>query len=592
MSRFTSTIEKLFYTAIQWSLKHQLQAIAIILLGVIIPIGTLDILQYRAMVQYEEQGTAALKAQMQYLIGRTIAGAYFSYYQSYSPIFHAYDTSRHSLLFSGKPGIARQIIDILQKKNNEMIVQDKGRQPHKDERLALFMFAREADKNWQLSFARDSNTSPLREAAVRRAEAHFFTLSPRRQDTGFQFFYDQPTGLLMLMHTMSPVPLRGEDVVAPPRPIRAVMGVSLDKKEVTESLKYLLNRSMDKPTAFNTSPVDAALTGPSYYFQIKDERGKVLYEHPRWRQNVDCDDFIRVDFAITPEQRFLSGWHVSAITQSNLRQATRRSQAQILIANGVVGLLIGALLVVLFRAGLVAVKVSELQTDIVAGVSHDLKTPLAGIIASAQLLSSGRARGEQETREFSGYILSEARRLTSVVEKVLTMAKLESRQLLMKPTAINVTELVNHGISLAQTAFPEAIIARGEMASGEIYGDCNALTTVLVNLIDNAVRYSGDHQPWVRVQTYWSGFGEKRVLQLLVEDRGVGIPAEEQPFIFQKFYRVRNGLVCDTEGTGLGLAIASQIVGAHKGQILVESRVGIGTTFTVKIPYEQPHFGR
>ncbi|MBW4698721.1 MAG: HAMP domain-containing histidine kinase [Aphanocapsa lilacina HA4352-LM1] len=582
MSKITFAIEKNFYAAIQWSLKHQLKAMAIILLGVIVPIGTLNVLQYQSMVQYEQQGTRALQEQMQSLLGRMALRIYTDIYRGSSEVFHSVDRE-HNELFSGKPGIAGTIVGALQNTSNGYMAKKKEAQ------LALFIFAKEPDGSWQTYFGRSDSDNPARRSAVARAREYFFTLPPERQDTGHQYYYDAKSEMLVLLHTMSPAPLVNSDT-PPLRPIKAVMGLTLTKKDFKDNFKYQTQTGVT--SRFDTTPLDSQLAGTTYYYQVKDEKGQVLYKDPGWDKNVGCSDFIRADFRITPEQRFLTGWELSAITRSNFKQATERSLTQMFWASGIVAVLLGILLVVLFRAGLVAVKVSELQTDIVAGVSHDLKTPLAGIIASAQLIASGRASGAQETKQFSGYILAEARRLTAVVEKVLTMAKLESRQLLMKPAPLSVPELIDHAIGLSQVAHPQAIIARGEVATGQVTGDANALTTVLMNLIDNAVRYSGDAQPWVRVQSYWSGFGEKRILHLLVEDRGVGIPAEEQAFIFQKFYRVRNGLVSDTEGTGLGLAIASQIVNAHRGQILVESRVGIGSTFTVKIPHEQPHFGR
>jgi two-component system phosphate regulon sensor histidine kinase PhoR len=254
-----------------------------------------------------------------------------------------------------------------------------------------------------------------------------------------------------------------------------------------------------------------------------------------------------------------------------------------------VAVLLCLLLFVLFRAGLVAVKVSRMQSDIVAGVSHDLKTPLAGILASAQLIASGRAHQPQDVQEFAGYIMAEAKRLTAVVEKVLTMARLESRQLVMRPTAVSISRLVDQAIESVRCAFPGALILKGALPDDEIQADFQALTTVLVNLIDNAVRYSGE-QPRVVVSARWTSASDRRVLHLSVQDCGVGIPPEEQPLIFQKFYRVRRGLVNDTDGTGLGLAIASEIVRAHHGLIQVESRVGGGSTFTVVLPHEQSHF--
>lgn len=580
MKKIAASIEQGFYAAIQWSLRHQARAVALIVLAVVIPIGTLNFLQYQSMVKYEQAGTQATQEQLKYLLGRLVLNSYTNLTSYSSDMVHAYDL-KHEELFRQPRDQARPIINKLQA-GADKLLKEKSAKEQETYRRNSFITIQGLDSTWNLSYPDSVKDARFKAAAV-RAIRYFQPLSPMQQDVGYQYFYDKPTELLIFLHSISSEQIR-YDSTAPPRPIEALMGISYSKENLKNDIRNNLTRRQ-QASRFTTSPLDETLSKANYYFQVKDEKGAIIFQDEGWKQHDEDRDYITADFVVTPEQRFLTGWQFSAMTRSALRQSTDRSLGQMFWASGVVTLLLCLLLVILFRAGLVAVKVSEMQADIVAGVSHDLKTPLAGIIASAQLIASGRASGQDETRQFSGYILTEARRLTGVVEKVLTLAKLESRQLLMQPSSIAVAELVEQAIACAQSAFPDAVILKGEVAQGQLCGDSSALTTVLVNLLDNAIRYSGDqHQPWVRVQAYWSGFGERRILHLMVEDRGVGIPSEEQPFIFQKFYRVRNGLVTDTEGTGLGLAIASQIVRAHRGYIHVKSEVGTGSTFTVRLP--------
>jgi len=500
-------------------------------------------------------------------------------------LFHMQDRE-HTELLKGRGPMAQKIVDTIQSD----LDRQKGFKLATMDIPTPFILWPQNKKEWSTYVPKNRNQAKYL-APIQNAKHYFSGLTADAQDVGQLFYYDAPSQLLILLHPVSSQKLYSQEnreTMNPPRPIEAVMGLVITKKVFqTDYFNILIRRT--KVTRFVTNPVNTILTNADYHFQVLDERGQVIFTDTRqWSSLASQTNYIQTKLKIEEPEKFLTGWTFEVLTKSNLTQITAYGFWQMFWASALVALMLCALFVITLKAGMVAVKVSDMKSDIVAGVSHDLKTPLAGIIASAQLLASGRVSTAEETKQFSGYIVTEAKRLTDVVEKVLTLAKLESHQITMKPIPFAVTDLVDHAIKSISCAFPQAIILKGGIPQGEISGDFQALTTVLVNLMDNAIRYSKD-EPWVKVQAFWSQHGEKCTLHLQVEDRGVGIPHDEQPFIFQKFYRVRNGLVTDTDGTGLGLAIASQIVQAHRGHIQVESEEGVGSKFIVRLPNERSH---
>lgn len=572
MKKVAVLIEQSFYVAIQWCLKHQTPTVLVILLAVVVPIGILNLLQYQSMEEYQQQGNQAMKGQLNYILNRLVLEFRDGMIQEEGFVFHAAD-KKHTELLGRDSGAAQRVLNQIQ---TELIKKDE--ESKNSYRREAFILAPDSRQQWTTVLPVATHTQ--HKGAIARARDYFLSLSPAERDVGHLFFPDFATGQVMLMHTITGE-LPASYTRTPPKPIKFVMGLAIPKQAYTrEDFDNLTRRSQTR-----LNPVsNANPPGADYYFQIKDERGNVLFsDRQDWEELSRCEDHISSQITITEGQKFLTGWQLAVLTQNPLKRITDRSLWQMLGVSAFMAVNLFVLLAIIFKASLVAVKVADMKSDIVAGVSHDLKTPLAGIIASAQLLATGRASGPEETRQFSGYIVSEARRLTETVEKVLTLVKLESQQMQMKTSVVSIPELIDRAIEPISRAFPDAVISKGDIPQGAIHADYQALTTVLMNLLDNAVRYSKG-QAQVKVQAHWSQHGDRRMLQLQVEDRGIGIAVDEQPFVFQKFYRVRNGLVSDTEGTGLGLAIATQIIRAHNGQIHLYSQVGVGSKFTISIP--------
>jgi len=229
-------------------------------------------------------------------------------------------------------------------------------------------------------------------------------------------------------------------------------------------------------------------------------------------------------------------------------------------------------------------RLSQLRTDFVANVTHELKTPLTSIRMFAETLQLGRASSEDERQESLDVIVSETRRLSRLINTVLDFSTIERGQKQYWMADVNVSEVVRSALntlkySLEEKGFTlEADIEPGVKAAG----DADALEQAVLNLVDNAVKYSR-HNRWLRIDL-WT---RDHLVYLRVSDKGIGIPEGEHRRIFDKFYRARAGNEGDAGGAGLGLTVVQHIVGAHGGRIEVESKVGEGSRFTIVLPRMQ-----
>jgi signal transduction histidine kinase len=245
-------------------------------------------------------------------------------------------------------------------------------------------------------------------------------------------------------------------------------------------------------------------------------------------------------------------------------------------------LLIGGIVMAL-RTVSRSMKLSQMKADFVSNVSHELRTPLASIRVFAEFLRLGRVKDTKKIQEYGEYIENESRRLTQLINNILDFSRIESGQKTYHFEEANVVEIVDETIKsfdvrLTQNGFTVTLeIPEEPLPPAKI--DSSAIAQALVNLLDNAAKYSGDEKEInVRVAKK-EGF-----ITIAISDKGIGIPLQEQAKIFEKFYRVSTGLVHDVKGSGLGLSIVKHIVEAHQGKVTVKSKQGFGTTFTMYLP--------
>jgi signal transduction histidine kinase len=243
-------------------------------------------------------------------------------------------------------------------------------------------------------------------------------------------------------------------------------------------------------------------------------------------------------------------------------------------------------LTIAMRAAQRRMRLSRMKTDFVSNVSHELRTPLSSIRVFGELLKMGRVQDEEKVREYGDYIETESRRLTQLINNILDFSRIESGRKTYDFEQAHVADIVHatlrtFDIQLKHRGFSVSV-KEPSLPLPTVFADPEAISQALINLLDNAVKYSGE----ARELEIWLG-RVGNFVTISVKDKGIGLSREDQQKVFEKFYRVCTGLVHETRGSGLGLPIVKQIIEAHDGRITVESEQGRGSTFTIYLPVKE-----
>jgi len=227
------------------------------------------------------------------------------------------------------------------------------------------------------------------------------------------------------------------------------------------------------------------------------------------------------------------------------------------------------------------------QMEFVAAVSHELRTPVSVIGAAAGNLADGVVGDPQRVRKYGETIQGEARRLAETVERVLQLAGIAAGRAAAAQAPVNPADLVRESLAACRHEIDSAGFTVEQSIADNlpsVVGDVAALKSALQNLISNAVKYGGDAR-WVRVTaSREQGPVNREQVLFLVEDRGLGIEAEDRKHIFEPFYRGREAVSQQIQGSGLGLNLVMRIAEAHGGAVSVASEPGKGSTFTLALP--------
>jgi two-component system, OmpR family, phosphate regulon sensor histidine kinase PhoR len=226
-------------------------------------------------------------------------------------------------------------------------------------------------------------------------------------------------------------------------------------------------------------------------------------------------------------------------------------------------------------------KLEQMRKDFVANVSHELKTPITSIKGFSETLLDGALSDQQTAEYFLSIILKESDRLQSLIQDLLDLSKIEQQGFQLSIQACDIREILEDIEIILQGKSKEKEVELSvSLPDGLLFieGDLYRLKQIFINLINNALTYTPKGGTVnVKVEKH-----DKYVL-VTVSDTGIGIKTEEIPRIFERFYRVDRARSRNSGGTGLGLAIVKHLVEAHRGQINVYSKIGEGTTFTVKL---------
>jgi signal transduction histidine kinase len=249
----------------------------------------------------------------------------------------------------------------------------------------------------------------------------------------------------------------------------------------------------------------------------------------------------------------------------------------------------GVLMLLALAVGLIVVStrraqgLARQQMEFVAAVSHELRTPLASIRVFAELLRRGKAQSAETVQKYGEHIEAESRRLSRLIDNILDFSRIESGAKEYRFSAASLEDVVASVVDTFRIRTGDAgfriALETPQPRLPPVEMDADAIGQVLHNLLDNAVKYSGDARDiLVKVER-----DAERAL-CTVRDSGPGIPAAERERVFERFHRVGTGLVHDVKGSGLGLAIVRHVVGAHGGRVDVESGPGRGTAVRFGLP--------
>ena len=279
---------------------------------------------------------------------------------------------------------------------------------------------------------------------------------------------------------------------------------------------------------------------------------------------------------------FTQPYSLNLELENTIPYVLKKLTSQILVSVFLVGLTIFSF-VLMYRNLRRQRRLTRLKNDFISNITHELKTPIATVSVAIEALRNFNALHDpQRTEEYLDISASELQRLSLLVDKVLKLSMFEKQQIELNGEPFDFKELVEEVVASMRLQFEKYKAKVNIQVHGEdfmIQADRMHITSVIFNLLDNALKYSKAH-PAIQIELT----SLPQFIEMSVTDNGIGISAEYQRKIFDKFFRVPTGDTHNVKGYGLGLSYVAYIMDRHKGVINVESQPGIGTRFTTKLP--------
>lgn len=335
--------------------------------------------------------------------------------------------------------------------------------------------------------------------------------------------------------------------------------------------------------------LDAIISNMFEGIMLTDKKGEIVVMNPSLRKLFFVDSH--------PEGKkpieILRNNKIQQITDDIIKTRQRLATEETLAAlpeektiriNGVPlikdGELQGAILV--FHDITELKRLERVRQDFVANVSHELRTPLSNIKGYSETLLSGALEDKKNSMGFIEIIHHESERLAKIIDDLLDIAKIESGKMSMAFLPVDIRPVLNKVFEILKKSAADKSIGIQLLIPADIpkiLADEGRLAQVLVNLLDNAIKYTLDHGIVTIRAVKTDGF-----VQIDIADTGIGIPEKDVSRIFERFYRIDKARSRELGGTGLGLSIAKHLVQSHGGKIWVESIVGKGSTFSFTMP--------
>ena len=351
---------------------------------------------------------------------------------------------------------------------------------------------------------------------------------------------------------------------------------------IWEKLNYISPKGIEQLIRYELNNVGIRT---DFEYAVVDNFRKIVPKYHSKNFNTDnWEKELPVIVNLFPND-IITGWapYKLVVLFPDINTYLYKSQAGMLIFSLLFTLFILITFFVTIRMILFQKKVSEIKTDFINNMTHEFKTPIATIsLASDSIGNEKVIHNPDMIRSFLKIIKEENSRMNSQVERVLQMSLIEKKDFTIVKSEIDIHQLINKAIDKIRLQLTEkGGEVRSELKAKDpkISGDEIHLTNVIVNLLENAIKYSKD-KPEITITTDDHSKG----ILISVEDKGIGMTKEQQSRIFDKFYRAEGGNVHNVKGFGLGLSYVKAVIDAHNGEIKVESKKDEGTKFVIFLP--------
>jgi len=328
----------------------------------------------------------------------------------------------------------------------------------------------------------------------------------------------------------------------------------------------------------NLGPKMQSVARDEFYFSVFDtETGNEVYSNEVY-ESADKNIKHKKVLWIMPDYKL--GIQLKGETIEDLVQKRTRFNIWIILIIDLV-LIIAAFFI--YRSLRQEMKLAQLKSEFISNVSHEIRTPLAVINMYSETLSMNRIQDESKKKEYYSIINTEANRLSGMVNKILNFSKIDSGKRTYKFIETDINEIVTQIIETYEHHFKRNGFTYNFSPKEnlpKVMADAEAITDAIINLIDNAIKYSKDNKQ-VDIKTG----SNNRTVFVEVKDYGLGIDEKYQKMVFDKFYRITDGdLAHKAKGSGIGLSIVKHIMEAHKGSVKLISKAGMGSTFVLNFP--------
>ncbi|MBL7858501.1 MAG: HAMP domain-containing histidine kinase [Cyclobacteriaceae bacterium] len=345
--------------------------------------------------------------------------------------------------------------------------------------------------------------------------------------------------------------------------------------------KALKNASITVPVHIRSSEKDFNLPGPldsPGSFQrtiLRERRMEPPLDRPE-KLSIFRDTLLTDFVGVNPVKQYQA-------VLTNIRMLTLKEITPQIFFSLFLTIITVTSFVLMYRSMRSQQRLMELKNDFISNVTHELKTPVATVSVALEALKNFHALDKPErTQEYLDIAQKELNRLTLMTDKILKTSVFESKGVEYIPENLNLETIIEKVIASMKLIFEKRHATVSFTKTGNnfvVTGSEIHLTNVVLNLLDNALKYSTEN-PKISI----SLSEDVHQIQLTVRDQGIGIEASYQKKIFEKFFRVPSGDIHNTKGYGLGLSYVTSVVTSHGGKITVSSDFGKGSTFTVTLP--------